>query len=399
MASLAALTLAGLQTHGADACSTSDDCPEFHLCIRDGVCRRIHTPPELSTVPLPHSLPAECLSKPWPEVRNCAKWYVNGSWRVLESNNVPPFYVPPYCPFGRGEGYCASPAQGNSTDCAPFMGLTCPCVPKNSTVEDPPGPGGGINCPEETGYAGDVMVPVYQHFHFPLHPDPTDRSKPKHMYDNDALSTGNTYQVIGAHLSGIQLKGPAEANGFNVDTSLIPLPCGGHVTPPVGPGPVYHFHKSAECMAAEYPISRPAHHGPIIGYAADGFAIHGYGDVTGEPLLDECHGHFGPTDTADPLGSVTYHYHASPEYNLDGQPHRPYYLGCLGPSKGRCNATVSPSYDSGANWCGEGCGAELCVQPGTPPRALHEYVRRFDPSGAWLDNFTVNDYWPHHVEL
>ena len=93
-------------------------------------------------MPLPHSLPTECLSKPWPDVKTCAKWSVNGSWRVLESNNVPPFYVPPYCPFGRGEGYCASPAQGNSTDCPPFMGLTCPCVPKkNDTVEGPPGPG------------------------------------------------------------------------------------------------------------------------------------------------------------------------------------------------------------------------------------------------------------------
>ena len=48
-------------------------------------------------------------------------------------------------------------------------------------------------------------------------------------------------------MNGIQLKGPAEANGFNVDTSHIPLPCGGHVTPPVGPGPLYHYHKAADC--------------------------------------------------------------------------------------------------------------------------------------------------------
>ena len=48
------------------------------------------------------------------------------------------------------------------------------------------------------------------------------------MYNNSALQTGNSFQVIGAHLNGVQIKGPAEANGFNVDTSLIPLPCGGH---------------------------------------------------------------------------------------------------------------------------------------------------------------------------
>lgn len=118
------------------------------------------------------------------------------------------------------------------------------------------------------------------------------------------------------------------------------------------------------------------------------------GDVLGEPLLDECHGHFGPTDAADPLGSVSYHYHASPEYNLQGQPHRPYYLGCLGPSKGSCNSTVDPAYDGGANWCSEGCGAQLCVQPGTDRRSLHDYVRRFDPSDTWLSNFTINDYAP-----
>ena len=272
--------LSRLHTEDAGPCLSSEDCIEHHLCVR-GSCRRFHTPP---TTAVPNStLPESCLSTPWPAVKSCAKWSVDGSWRVLESNNVPPFYVPPYCPFGLGEGYCASPAQGNSTDSAPFMGLRCPCVPNATAaleegVGDSPGPGTGITCPEETGRTGDVLVPAFQYFRFPLHPDPTEASKPRHMYDNDALKTGNTYQVIGAHLSGVQLKGPAEANGFNVDTSLIPLPCGGHVTPPVGPGPVYHFHKSPECMADQFPISRAAQHGPTIGYAADGFAIHGYGE-------------------------------------------------------------------------------------------------------------------------
>ena len=88
------------------------------------------------------------------------------------------------------------------------------------------------------------------------------------MYNMElgGLKTGNTYQVIGAHLSGVQLKGPAEANGYNVDTSLIPLPCGGHVTPPVGPGPVYHFHKAADCLPS---IQKEGDHGPLIGYAND----------------------------------------------------------------------------------------------------------------------------------
>ena len=75
---------------------------------------------------------------------------------------------------------------------------------------------------------------------------------------------------------------------------MIPLPCGGHVTPPMviegnAVGTVYHYHKAADC---EY-IQEPGEHGPLIGYAADGFAIYGFGDYTGMPVLDECHGHFG----------------------------------------------------------------------------------------------------------
>ena len=90
-------------------------------------------------------------------------------------------------------------------------------------------------------------------------------------------------------MNGIQIKGPAEANGYNVDTSLIPLPCGGHVTPPVGPGPLYHYHKAADCET----IQEPGEHGPLIGYASDGFGIYGFGDYWGMPVVDECHGHFG----------------------------------------------------------------------------------------------------------
>lgn len=111
--------------------------------------------------------------------------------------------------------------------------MVCPCIP-----------GSGTDCNvTASSTVGDVLTAYYQYFQFPLHPDPTSDDKPAHMYDNCALKTGETYQVIGAHLTGVQIKGPSEANGYNVDTSLIPLPCGGHVTPPVGVGPVYHFHK------------------------------------------------------------------------------------------------------------------------------------------------------------
>ena len=76
---------------------------------------------------------------------------------------------------------------------------------------------------------------------------------------------------------------------------------------------------------------------------------------------------------------------------------------CQGPSKGKCTSTISPEYDNGANWCGRGCGYDICVQPGTNEQALLEYLGGYSPSGAgeplglagaeaWLAKFTVNPF-------
>ena len=97
--------------------------------------------------------------------------------RTLESNSIPPYYVPPYCPFGIGQGYCRSPVQGNSTDCDEFPGLICPCEK------------GSVGCKQSTN-VGDVMRPHYQYFEFPLNPDPTKDGLPRPMYDNDCLKRG-----------------------------------------------------------------------------------------------------------------------------------------------------------------------------------------------------------------
>ena len=49
----------------------------------------------------------------------------------------------------------------------------------------------------------------------------------------------------------------------------------------------------------------------------DGFGIYAYQDVGGAaPVVDECGGHFGPTDT----GEVVYHYHSRTIV--------PYHLAC-----------------------------------------------------------------------
>ena len=99
-----------------------------------------------------------------------------------------------------------------------------------------------------------------------------------------------------------------------------------------------------------------------------------------------------PSSSSDSTGAVTYHYHARDHYNTPGTPHVPYYMGCQGPSKGRCNDTVSDEYDGGSNWCGQGCGFEVCVQPGTDKAKLQVYLASFPAGDKWLDGFSVNPF-------
>jgi len=207
------------------------------------------------------------------------------------------------------------------------------------------------------------------------------------------------YQQVGVHLNGVQFKGPSEAEGYNVDTSMIPLLCGGHVTPPVGPGPQYHYHKASTCAHVE----TVGEHGPLIGYANDGFGIYGFQDIDGtSPVVDECNGHFGPVSSAK-LDEVVYHYHAHetttlPSMTFEKQEpsFQPYIIGCQGPSKGKCNSTIAKApqgmHDLNHNWCGVGCGYDLCVQPGTTKGALGVYLEQFGKSVDWMDGFSVNDY-------
>ena len=82
-------------------------------------------------------------------------------------------------------------------------------------------------------------------------------------------------------------------------------------------------------------------------------------------------------------------------HNLADEHHKPYFMGCQGPSKGRCNTTVREEYDGGANWCGEGCGFEVCVQPGTDRAALAAYLDEAGKSGggaAWLETYSINPF-------
>ena len=85
--------------------------------------------------------------------------------------------------------------------------------------------------------------------------------------------------------------------------------CGGH---PERSG-MYHYHSIAACLTAG---GVPGRHSRVVGYAADGYAIHGPIGVLGAELssadLDVCHGH---------RHGGRYHYHATADF--------PYTLGCF----------------------------------------------------------------------
>jgi hypothetical protein len=191
-------------------------------------------------------------------------------------------------------------------------------------------------------------------------------------YVQDGYST-NFQASVGFSLSGISMQGPTEAGGINVDEAGIVFACGGHVTPPVGGGSYYHYHKAPECNESVY-IS--GEHGHLFGYALDGFGIYGFWDVDGDkPVVDECGGHFG---AVPPNNEIVYHYHAATSV--------PYYVSCQGPALGKCHEVQTGTFDA----CGTGCGTEVCVQPGTDETALETYLDQYNSS--WLESYSVNDY-------
>eukprot|EP01084_Bolivina_argentea_P033268 61559_1 len=154
---------------------------------------------------------------------------------------------------------------------------------------------------------------------------------------------------------------------------------------------MYHFHKASTCLMEN--VTSNSSHSAMVGYMNDGFSMYGFYDINGkEPVVDECNGHFGCID--DDCVTVSYHYHARnftfiPEKNST---FFPYWIGCLGPSKGVCNSTVHQQYDNGANWCGPGCGGyQICVQTGTNTDTLNAYVNSFGKPN-WLKQFTINPY-------
>ncbi|GMH61353.1 hypothetical protein TrST_g6692 [Triparma strigata] len=307
---------------------------------------------------------------------SCINATSDSDYMYVTTNNVPDFYHNPYCPLGIGQGYCVD----GDESCA-FDGYYC-------GVEDSVGTSEGF-----TPY-GDVWVPSLGYYKIPLNPNPTRSDRPGDMYS--AIDSGE--KSMGPALgfstqNGVSIQGPNDAGDYNIDEAGFILPCGGHVTPPVdamkmnnmnSAPPLYHFHKAPDCLDAFVEQNKPVshggtqgQHGELIGYALDGFGIYTYQDVGGSaPVLDECGGHFGPTSDDD-LTNIVYHYHSTT--------YTPYTLACQGPALGECEGT-----QGGADFCGEGCGSEVCVQPGVKLEDLERYLEGFEDGEGWLEKYTNN---------
>ncbi|XP_063693509.1 uncharacterized protein LOC134825283 [Bolinopsis microptera] len=357
-------------------------CTECEAGTKTGEeCKTLPKPEDL--IDFPEIDKTKCLDIEWGTGRehtaddnfgNCIETKTDDTHRYITSNNVPDFYVNSYCPIGLGKGYCVQ--QEIDAGTCYFTGLTCGAKDNGAGTND----------------YGDVWVPQEDSYKIKLEGDPTLADRPGDMYDATKVGGAKTNGAAqGVAINGIAIQGPNDAGDVSIDEAGFQLPCGGHVTPPMGNSettgkvpagpPKYHFHKSPECLSPFTDASKglaaggePLKHGKLMGWAMDGFGIYTYQDVAGvAPVVDECGGHFGPTDT----GEVKYHYHSRAIV--------PYHMACQGPALGQCDGT-----QSGTNYCHPGCGAQVCVQPGTSETKLKEYIGKFNDT--WLEKYTTNPY-------
>eukprot|EP00116_Pleurobrachia_bachei_P019414 sb/3479676/ len=228
---------------------------------------------------------------------NCMEMYENGTHRFISTNSVPDYPVAPYCPNGIGEGYCT------------FDDKSCPLLEMICGHPD--------NGPGTTTF-GDVPFPTKHHFIIPLEGNPTRSDRPGDMFDAVSVGAAKTLgPTLGVIRNGVGIHGPNDGGDVTIDKAGYQLPCGPVysggkrllkclllVSGPRNP-PLYHYHKAPDCIEEFRKQAwglaydgTPNKHAPLIGWAIDGFGIYGYEDVDGSnPVLDECGGHFGPTDT------------------------------------------------------------------------------------------------------
>ena len=140
---------------------------------------------------------------------------------------------------------------------------------------------------------------------------------------------------IGMALNGVVFFNPFEVGGMNAVEGYSEVwldSCCGH---PQQTG-IYHYHKFPSCLKTPFPDEGRGH-SPIIGFAFDGFPVHGpyeetgkmARDLEGSRALDVCNGHEDP--------KRGYHYHVTPgrfPYLIGG------YAGVPEPSNNRMLARM-----------------------------------------------------------
>ena len=115
---------------------------------------------------------------------------------------------------------------------------------------------------------------------------------------------------IGMALNGVVFFNPFEAGGMNAIEGYSEVwldSCCGH---PQQHG-VYHYHKYPSCVKSPF-ADDGQRHSPVLGFAFDGFPVHGpyeeagvmAKDLKGDRALDVCNGHTDP--------ARGYHYHVTP---------------------------------------------------------------------------------------
>ena len=131
-------------------------------------------------------------------------------------------------------------------------------------------------------------------FRIPLHP--TVPSSP----------TPTSVGPLGVAVNGVPIFNPFAQNGVTDAVANGEMDvCGGHA----GRADDYHYHAAPTCLMDDLPPGNP------VGFAFDGYAIHGFTDPDGSTPsgVDECNGH------VDARGE--YHYNTVPGF--------PYMLGCF----------------------------------------------------------------------
>jgi len=184
---------------------------------------------------------------------------------------------------------------------------------------------------------------------------------------------------IGVALNGVVFFNPFEQGGMNAVEGYSEVwldSCCGH---PQETG-VYHYHKYPTCVKSPF-ADDGKRHSPVIGFAFDGFPIHGpyeadgvlAKDLTGDNALDVCNGH----EDAD----RGYHYHVTPgrfPYVIGG------YRGVPEPSNNRgLRRMGAGAIEDNAAGASRLEAVILDVQPGSVARGgRREVTLVLDPTAA-----------------